>query len=644
MNNAGTTARQRPAAPLLRLSILVLIGCLLVLSSSCSSGYHEAETIPTATPEPVVEHRVIELEYPRQIRMGDSDVIRLSLLPVVDGYAVTAEFPEHTVEGQEVEVEHYAGYELVAGARLDGISFEFSPTGEQRKRLPINQKVEWRWSLTPQRTGHQRISIELVFYWVPIADNAGREQEALVYSRSLGIDSVSFLGLQRTQAAWMGVVGLFFGSGLGLFALRSKRAERLKFDQPSPNLELDIETPRDTRLDVSEALIFRSLFQSYQRIIIQDEFLSGYSGARTFLVLPIHAEGRMDAYTIAKISQRETIEREYRNYESYVKHSLPPVTARIQHAPIVTKDASRAGMLYTFIAEPGQSARSLRAALLDNPDPTLLWKLFELFGPNWWMQRKPHVFPAAREYDRLLPPHLVLEQDDGKPGKTISAEILPGALDLEVGDIVRIKSFKTTETRLDDKSLNLLGDGLRLRWLDGVPPRNTTAKVIETRASMLSKLTEDMDRFDLPDPLSDLSRHLSTTIQGTRSIIHGDLNLENILVGPGNLVWLIDFAETREGHTLFDFARLYSELVAHVIAPRSVTPDDFLRDMRSGIPLLQAVEEIAEKLLFNNYQPREFYLACYFACLGALKFTNLNANAKHCLYLAAAFLSRQLNS
>lgn len=40
-------------------------------------------------------------------------------------------------------------------------------------------------------------------------------------------------------------------------------------------------------------------------------------------------------------------------------------------------------------------------------------------------------------------------------------------------------------------------------------------------------------------------------------------------------MWLIDFARTREGHTLFDFAHLGAEIVAHVLAVRADSAADF---------------------------------------------------------------------
>ena len=137
---------------------------------------------------------------------------------------------------------------------------------------------------------------------------------------------------------------------------------------------------------------------------------------------------------------------------------------------------------------------------------------------------------------------------------------------------------------------------------------------------------------------------------GTSSIIHGDLNLENILVGPGDFVWLIDFATTREGHPLVDFAHLEAEIIAHVIAPQ-VTVEDYQAILNAEstdneVPpvgqvfsnLRKALQETATKCLANPSQMREYSLALYFSCLGALKFQNLEPHQKHLLFITAASL------
>ena len=153
------------------------------------------------------------------------------------------------------------------------------------------------------------------------------------------------------------------------------------------------------QLQADEEGLLRALFRRYGRLVVQSEFRSGYSGARTLLTLPVRDDGRADAYTIAKIGDCASILREFQNYEAYVKDTLPPITARIQEPPVSVRagKSSRAVLRYTFIGEAGHNPISLREALLVTPDPALLDRLFNTFGPHWWMQRRPlHLPHGAR--------------------------------------------------------------------------------------------------------------------------------------------------------------------------------------------------------------------------------------------------------
>jgi len=58
--------------------------------------------------------------------------------------------------------------------------------------------------------------------------------------------------------------------------------------------------------------------------------------------------------------------------------------------------------------------------------------------------------------------------------------------------------------------------------------------------------------------------------------------------------------------------------------------------------LLASLHEIAFKCLANPSQPREYWLALYMSCLGALKYRNLDEYQKYTLYLTAAYLCQYL--
>ena len=622
------------------------------------------------TPTTFAEIYLTEVEWPPRLRLGDSDVVRLSLIPSAEGYTIKTEFPEHQAVTQTMQVTRPGGYDLFAAARLEGVGFEITPGGEKVQYMQPGQELTWRWSLTPRRSGQQRLFVALALRWVPLSAQGGAVREVMAYSTGLDVQVVSFLGMTQSQAAFAGVLGLIFGALLSLAALilRPPRPAGGMLRHDHPNLDLVIELPPGLQLSQAERRLLQTLFRRYARLVVQEEFLSGYSGARTFLALPVRPDGRADAHTIAKLGERGSIQHEFENYEQYVKDTLPPITARIQQPPVAVASgrgerrrgdippaAGWAALRYTFIGEPGSKPTSLRQALLADPDPALLLKLFETFGPNWWMQRRPHTFRLAQEYDRMLPTHLVLEAARGD-GPTLDGRTPPGRLNLQPGDLATLRHFRVEEVRADGRSLSLVGPAapgqppLRVRWLSMERPEGACGRVTARREDLLREAAAGCDLLGVPDPLPRLPELLNETISGTQSTVHGDLNLENVLVGPGGLVWLIDFARTRDAHTLFDFAHLDAEIVAHLLAPQIKTPQEYLALLRAPqdspyarlYALRAAVDEIAGHCLFNASQRREFDLALALAHLGALKYANLDAHARSFLYLSAAVVVERL--
>jgi hypothetical protein len=618
---------------------------------------------PAATAVPAaIEARIVELEWPPHMRLGDSDILRISLIPSDQGYSLTTEFPDHQVDIKDVEISRPPGLELYGAARIDAVGFSISPQSEQELFLPAGEMVTWQWALQPTSPGQHRLSVMLLLRWRPEGDPATTVREVQVFRRGLQIEVSSFFGLTRRQAMTGGMLGLFFGCSLSLVSAASflpKHRSTLLAQVPNPNLA--IEHPPGITLSPIEISLLSSLFRVYSRLLLKSEFLSGYSGARTFLATPVHADGRADAHTIVKLGARDAIEQEFTNYERFIKDTLPPVTARIQHRPVTIRGRPRTGidraaLRYTFIGLPEQMPVSLRLSLQALPDPSLLLKLFDTFGSNWWMQRKPYAFRLYQEYDRVLPTHLVLEPVQGR-GRVLDGRAAFDPNAYQRGDLISLINFPLIEKRMDGRSLSLAGSSMagspapRVRWMGLGQPNGANGRVIATRWTLLQQSVQDMDRFGLPDPLPILPKILQESLMGTQSIIHGDLNLENILVGPGGFVWLIDFAMTREGHTLFDFAHLSAELIAHVIS-MMVTPEAYIESLplvftvasnpealASPLNLLTTMLQIARRCLFDPTQPREFYLALYLSCLGALKFINLNSSQKQYLYLTAAYLS-----
>ena len=66
------------------------------------------------TLEPYIETKQIDLEWPPQMRLGESDTIRMRLVPDGSGYRLESEFPEHDITGQQVNIVYPNGYTLSA--------------------------------------------------------------------------------------------------------------------------------------------------------------------------------------------------------------------------------------------------------------------------------------------------------------------------------------------------------------------------------------------------------------------------------------------------------------------------------------------------------------------------------------------------
>jgi hypothetical protein len=96
--------------------------------------------------------------------------------------------------------------------------------------------------------------------------------------------------------------------------------------------------------------------------------------------------------------------------------------------------------------------------------------------------------------------------------------------------------------------------------------------------------------------------------------------------------------------------RLIRKAIAHIIAPKMSTPGEYLSLLQNPEEARQnpyyalrfTLQEVAWRCLFNPTQPREYNLALFMACLGALKFNNLDAPAKHLLFLTAAHIGQTL--
>ncbi len=453
-------------------------------------------------------------------------------------------------------------------------------------------------------------------------------------------------------------------------------------------------------LSEDEQLVLRQMFQKYDVVQIEHVFQEGFSGSTVMLVRPLHGDGRSDALVVVKIAERQPILWEKKRYDSFVKDTLPPTTARIEADPILPDRSPLGGLKYTFVRLRGGDLPVNLLEYAANHDAEqiatfLREALYQGFREAWWGQAQPYRFAAWQEYEFLLPPTLVVEALPTSDSNETTGRVLR-PLDewnrngiVHVGDIVELENFTAQKIKRDPGILKIAAGAapeainraseIEVHGLDfsqktyfrGEHIRRLTVRIVKTRDDILQEQIQALDpNFNilaeylpygssptdhLPNPMRRYVRALDQRITGTLSTIHGDLHTGNILIGPGGDAWLIDFEWTRDGHTLFDWAVLETSLlIDHVTLLVGPAWDDAwqaikLLDIinRTGTlpdqsPLAEAlrpiveIREIVRGLLANVENWSEYQAPLAFCALRVIGWKNRSLTARRVAFLASA--------
>jgi hypothetical protein len=182
-------------------------------------------TVPPSLPTPVSpavpENRFLVLEWPKKIRVGDSEIIRLALEMDSEGNMT----PTASVEGSQIFSEPvqipnlYDSHYVIAEARLDMAGLEYLPSGVISEALQPGQPVIFIWSVRPREIGAYKGTVWLHLRYVPKA--GGPESRKVLTAQLIEVQGVNFFGLGGTAARVLGSVGVVIGSILGLDNLLS---------------------------------------------------------------------------------------------------------------------------------------------------------------------------------------------------------------------------------------------------------------------------------------------------------------------------------------------------------------------------------------------------------------------------------------
>ncbi len=452
----------------------------------------------------------------------------------------------------------------------------------------------------------------------------------------------------------------------------------------------DIQVAGNIDLTVEIEAVLQEMFSAFSQIAVEAEFGRGFSGSRAFQVLPVEANGKGHLPAVIKIAPIALIRKEWQAYQNWVEHTLPNI-ARLESNPIIPADSLWGGLRYDLVGGGAFEVQSLHDYYKQTSADDLCWvlenRLFQFMGPSWWLDNRAHrAFQMQADYDILLPVNLLIKPTSpgGDNEHLLQASSKLSLSSIAVGDRVQLKGFviDKVDPKRRQVTLNLppapegrLPVSLRLR-LDDVPDithyrvdnviDSIHGQVIATRHNLLTDLAGQSlgpeihlsakrltpsSELSLPNPLKTYQGLLQDFLTVKISTIHGDLNLENLLVDPiTREISLIDFATVRQGHVLHDLLRLETEVVINLIPPilaeAKLPPESIysfyeqlhhvtlnpglvistkLPDaaLKKPFKILRVIRKMARKCLFNLDDWREYYRGLILYLLGAMKFKNL---------------------
>lgn len=380
-----------------------------------------------------------------------------------------------------------------------------------------------------------------------------------------------------------------------------------KFQPEMPIVTIHV--PQDgPPLSRDERLVLERMFRNHDQISVERELNGGYSGARLLVVAP-RRMNRIEARVVVKIADRNSILHEQHHYEQFVKDTFPPTHARLMDTPSLPEESQLGGLKYSLV-RPNDStdpmnlqdyASRLTSAQLSQ---LLYDSVYGVYAEPLWQQRQRYRFGVWREYEHILPPAIEITLlDDQADADSLLIEPMDSWSredQLRIGQVVRLKGFTVQKVNYRQGFMQLsagigpeavnavskvlvidMGKTVR-RFRRGDIVDVLTGEIQRRRKDILRDYADslsapfDIDSRtiaglsgldDLPNPLRYVHDLLNRNVRGYLSLIHGDLHLGNILVGPAGDAWLIDFAMVREGHSLFDWALLEISLLCTLVAP-----------------------------------------------------------------------------
>lgn len=466
---------------------------------------------------------------------------------------------------------------------------------------------------------------------------------------------------------------------------------------------VEIENRTGKSLPDSVYRVLETMFAAYGQLIILSEFGSGLSGSRVFLVRPLRLDGHPELRSVVKIDYQERIEQEWQAYQANIQRSVPNA-AEMVGEPTYPAGSQWGGLRYPLIGSGAFDIESLARyyehASHEQLSYVLQNRLFRSLGSLWaHIELKPDLHLQSY-YDDLLPYNLVIAVETPPAGIPIQP-LTPDTISQQsppAGSYVRLEGFRVVKIFHAEGRLSLdvpIGNSganrLHVRGVADVDQyqinqllsQALTGRVVETRFAQLQAQVKRIMGADwqagalvslsgeqtLPDPIAALPNILNKSFDAYVGRLHGDLNLENVLVElESQNAYLIDFARSRQDHVLRDLLHLEMAVVtrllpraleagqmpAETIYPLYERLDCAMRhpgrvppppDLEKPFAMLLTIRNMAAHYLYMADNWDEYYYGLILYLIGALKFQDLDElptapRPKEVAFLGAAAILR----
>jgi hypothetical protein len=209
-------------SPLHFLGLMILLLSLIFLAAAYWPVQREQQVIISTIGNSLIsapetedvewpETRLLTIEWPRAVRVGDAELIQLTfkLDPTV-GVPSEPETDASQNDDQIIVVpDLYRSHNLVLESRLDMAGMQVSPQAAISETLRPGQDLDFYWSISPTQVGTIRGNL---WVYLNIVPKGGGEidRRALVAYR-MEIEARSVLGFPANIARWGGAAGTLLG-------------------------------------------------------------------------------------------------------------------------------------------------------------------------------------------------------------------------------------------------------------------------------------------------------------------------------------------------------------------------------------------------------------------------------------------------